>query len=248
MKMTLLEQVQDILSDMNSDNVNSIFDTVEAQQCANMIRSTYYSTITQGKWPHLSRLFRIASSGDNTKPTHMYIEDQIKEIHWVKYDVRENSTDPIKYRDIAWMEPHDFVTHVMSRDASKDNVDSVFDYNGTPLLIINDHAPSYYTTFDDQYLVFDSYNKDVDSTIQHSKTQAYGSIIPEFEMLDEFVIDLPAKAFPSFHNECKSVAFLRIKEVFDAKADDAARKGRFALAREKRRVSNGVRYPNYGRK
>jgi hypothetical protein len=39
-KMTLLEIVQDILSDMDSDEVNSINDSVESLQLAQMIKST----------------------------------------------------------------------------------------------------------------------------------------------------------------------------------------------------------------
>jgi hypothetical protein len=41
-KMTLLEIVQDVLNDMDSDEVNSISDTVEATQIANICRSVYY--------------------------------------------------------------------------------------------------------------------------------------------------------------------------------------------------------------
>ena len=41
MKFTLLEMVQEILSDMDSDEVDSIEDTVEAEQVATIVRSTY---------------------------------------------------------------------------------------------------------------------------------------------------------------------------------------------------------------
>ena len=40
-KMTVLEMVQDILNDMDSDEVNSINDTIEAQQVANTVRTVY---------------------------------------------------------------------------------------------------------------------------------------------------------------------------------------------------------------
>lgn len=248
MKKTLLEIVQDILFDMNSDQVNSIYDTIEATQVANICRSTYELLIVGQEWPHTMRLFRVASSADNEKPTHMFMEDAVARIDWVKYDTRKDVADPAKYTTIEWLEPADFLNYVMSRDPSKDNVQTVVDYNGTPLQILTDHAPTYYTSFDDTYLVFDSFNKDIDSTIQHSKTQAYGKIIPEFDMRDEFVPDFPAKHFPAYIAECKSTAFLRIKEVADAKSEQHARSVRSALYREKRRGTSGIRYPNYGRK
>lgn len=248
MKKTLLEIVQDILFDMNSDQVNSIHDTIEATQVANICRSTYEVLITGQEWPHTMRLFKLASSTDNTKPTHTFIEDKVARIDWVKYDIRENLTDPIRYRDIEWMEPQEFLAYVMQRDPSKDNVQTVIDYNGTPLLILTDAAPTYYTSFDDQYFVFDSFDMAVDDTIQHSKTQAYGKILPEFDLADSFVPDFPAKHFPSYIAECKSTAFLRIKEVADVKSEAHAKTTRSYLHREKRRGTNGIRYPNYGRK
>ena len=41
MKLTLLEMVQDILSSMDSDEVNSITDSTEALQVARIIRDSY---------------------------------------------------------------------------------------------------------------------------------------------------------------------------------------------------------------
>lgn len=248
MKKTLLEIVQDILFDMNSDQVNSIYDTTEATQVANICRSTYDLMIVGQEWPHTMRLFRVASSGDNTKPTHMFMEDTVARIDWVKYDTREAIAAPQKFKTMEWMEPMDFINYVMSRDPSRDDVQTVLDYNGTPLFVLKNKAPSYYTSFDDTYLVFDSYDSAMDSTIQHSKTQAYGKIIPEFKLEDDFIPDLPAKHVPTFQAECKSTAFLRIKEVADAKSEQHARSTRSFLHREKRRGTNGIRYPDYGRK
>ena len=45
-KMTLLEITQDIMSDMDSDNVNSINDSVEALQVAQVVKTTYYNIIS----------------------------------------------------------------------------------------------------------------------------------------------------------------------------------------------------------
>ena len=44
-KMNLLAMTQDILSDMDSDDVNSINDSVEALQVAQIIKTTYYNII-----------------------------------------------------------------------------------------------------------------------------------------------------------------------------------------------------------
>ena len=247
-KMTLLDIVQEILSDMNSDNVNSISDTIEAMQVAQIVRRTFYNLLNDRIWPHTGRLLRINSSADSTKPTHMILDENLIHMDWVKYDVRTDPTKSTDYKDMLYKEPKDFIDFVMQRDSTKDNVTTVIDYNGTPLLILNDQMPTYYTTFDDEHLVFDSWDSAVDTTLQQSKTQAFGIVEPSFDLEDTFIPEVPSKAFPYFVNEAKSTCFLKIKEVFSQKDEQNAGRQKSWLSREKRRVDGGIKYPNYGRK
>lgn len=247
-KMSLLDIVQEILSDMNSDNVNSISDTIEAMQVANIVRRTFYNLHNDRIWPHTARLLRINSSADSDKPTHMVMDENLIHMDWVKYDVRTDPTKSVNYKTIDYKSPGDFIDFVMQRDSTKDNVTTVIDYNGTPLLIVNDSMPTCYTSFDDEHLVFDSWDQTVDSILQQSKTQAYGIIEPEFLLEDNFVPDVPAKAFPYFVNEAKSTAFIKVKEVFSQKDEQNSTRQKAWLAREKHRVAGGIKFPNYGRK
>lgn len=248
-KLTLLDMVQDILSDMNSDGVNSIGDTIEAQQVANICRSTFYNCWNDRMWPHTAKLLKFDSSADGSKPTHMILADSLIRVEWVKYDSRREVGDKINYQEIHWKEPRDFIELVMNRNPDNANVETVIDYNGTPLLVLNDQNPTYYTSFDDEHLVFDSYNAAVDSILQHDKVQVYGHVEPGFEMRDDFVPDLPAKAFPYFLAECKSACFLKIKEVFSQKDEQNSKRQKDWLTYEKHRATGGhIHYPNYGRK
>ncbi len=51
MQMTLLELVQSIPSDLDSEDVNSISDTIEAEQIASVVRDTYYNIIAGRELP-----------------------------------------------------------------------------------------------------------------------------------------------------------------------------------------------------
>jgi hypothetical protein len=144
--------------------------------------------------------------------------------------------------------PEDFVCYVMDRDSSLDTVETVIDYNGTPLFVINNAAPTYWTTFDDEHLVFDSYDSAQDSILQSSKTQVFGYVEPEWQMENDFVPDMPNKAFSLLVAEAKSQAFIKLKEVFSQKDEQAATRQRGWLSREKRRSPGGTKYPDYGRK
>lgn len=245
-KQTLLDIVSEILSDMTSDPVNSISDTFESQQIAKIVKRTYFNLFDERVWPHTGQLFQLTSSGDSTRPTHMRMEDDVSSIEWVKYDIKElNKTT--QYETIRYMRPEDFIEWVMNRDPSKDNVETVIDYHGTPLFILNDCAPTYWTTFDDENIVFDSYDNEVDDTLKSSKTQVFGYVEPEWRMEDTFIPHMPSKAFGLLIAEAKSQAFLKFKEVFSQKDEQAATRQRGWLSREKRRANPGTKYPNYGR-
>lgn len=245
-KLTLLDIVEEILSDMTSDPVNSITDTFESQQVAKIVKRTYFNLFNERVWPHTGQLFQLTSSGDSTRPTHMSIKDDVSSIEWIKYDVKELNK-PTQYETIQYMRPEDFIEWVMTRDPSKSNVETVIDYHGTPLFILNDAAPSYWTTFDDEHLVFDSYDSAVDDTLKTSKTQVFGYVEPEWRMENDFVPVMPSKAFSLLVAEAKSQAFIKLKEVFSQKDEQAATRQRGWLSREKRRANAGTKYPDYGR-
>ena len=247
-KETLLGIVQEILSDMNSDNVNSISDTPEAMQVARIVKRTFLNLYNDRIWPRNGQLMSLQAMSDSSRPTHMSFADDVLEVMWVKYDTRKEESDALNFRTIEYKSPEAFIELVMARDSTRDNVETVIDVHGTPLLVLNDQAPSYYTSFDDEHLVFDAYDRSMDSTLRASKTQVFGYVEPVFEMADDFVPDIPTKAFPYFINEAKSVAMLKIKEVFSQKDEQASMRQKAWLSRRKRHTGNGVRYPHYGRK
>jgi len=72
MKRTLLDYTQSILSSLNSAEVNSIGDTTESLQVAEILRTTYYNILGRAELPEHEKLFQLTSSGDPTKPTLMF--------------------------------------------------------------------------------------------------------------------------------------------------------------------------------
>lgn len=244
-KMTLLDIVSEILSDMTSDPVNSISDTFESEQVAKIVRRVYFNLFDERVWPHTGQLFRLTPSTDSTRPTHMKIEDDVDDIQWVKYDI--SATSDRDYRDVKYLCPQDFIDFVMARDSGKAEVTTVIDYRGVPVFVINNADPTYYTSFDDEHLVFDSYDSNKGTTLMHSKTQVFGHVQPEWRMEDEFVPDMPNKAFGLLVNEAKSQSFIKLKEVFSQKDEQAATRQRSKLSRDKHRMDGATKYPDYGK-
>lgn len=246
-KKTLLEIVQDIMSDMDSDNVNSISDTDEATQVAQIVKSTYDAMIANRNWPHTKRLISLQASTDLTLPTHMTITDDIKELISIYYDKHKQGETQLKYQEVKWMEPDDFLYYTNQRNSTSSTVLTVTDTSGIQLLIYNNIAPTYYTSFNDQAIVFDSYDSAIDSTLQTSKTQARAYVIPSFSLSNTVIPDLPLEAFPSLIEEAKSKAQFKLHQMTDSKAEQESKRQSSWLSRKAWTINGGIKYPNYGR-
>lgn len=246
-KLTLIEMVQDILNDLDSDEVNHIDDTIEAQQVAQIIKTSYYEMLGHRNWPHMQKLIQLEASGSLSRPNYLILPENLQELSYFKYDKAKIDAPDMNIQDVKYKEPDEFLRYIAGRKSSADNVETIIDPSGTKLLILNDQAPSYWTSFDDTYLVADSYDREVDDTLKKSKTQAQAYLIPIWNRIDSFVPDLPAEAFPALLEEAKSTAFIPLKQMANQKAEQKSKRQQTWLSRKAWRASGGVKYENYGR-
>lgn len=249
MKMTLLDIVQDILNDLDSDPVNSIDDTVESQQIAQIVKSTYGAIIDSRNWPHTRKLIEVNPSGDFSLPVFMTLQDEVREISLVNYDkAKEGEGSRRRYDEIKYLEPDDFLRLCNNRDNTQAQYMTVTDpESNIQFTIKNDLAPSYYTSFNDKTLVFDSYDSSVDDTLQKHKIQVFAYVTPKWVHLDDAYPDLPEKSFTLLLEEAKSRCSMKIRQQPDQKAEQEAQRQRKWLARTDKRVAQGIKFPDYGR-
>ena len=249
MKLCLLDMVQDILSDMDSDEVNSIDDTVESRQVAQIVKTTYMNICSNRNWGDQKRLITVNHSGDIARPTHLQMPENFKELQYLAYNVKDSDnfgpTD--EYHRLEYRYPDEFLRIVNTRPRQNEQYQEVVDYSGVKLFIKNNAPPTYWTSFDDNYIVCDSYDSDIDSTLQASKTQCLAVLMPAWEMRDAFVPRLPVEAFSALLADAKSTAFLVLKQMANEKAESTSRKQQTWLARKNSTAKNGQRYQTYGR-
>lgn len=246
MKKTLLELTQDILLSLDADEVNSIDDTLEATQVAKIIENTYLNMASNRNWSGQKRLITFNHSGTPEKPTHLKSPEALKELHSFRYNVSKDGG--YEYRDVQYREPDDFLRISSYRKVTDPKVKLVEDFGGTPIMVLTNQPPQYWTTFDDTYIICDAYDSEVDDALKASKTQLHVTLFPIFRMVDDFVPDLPVEAFQALYNEAKSTAFLEVKQAPNQKAEQEARRQQSWLARKEWQLKGGVRYPNYGRR
>lgn len=248
MRMTLLEMTQDILSDMDSDEVNSIDDTVEAGQVAQIIRTCYFEMIGNRNWPHLRKLLQLEASNELAKPNYLILPARLKELVSIRYDVSKFASTDVDVKEIKFKDSEDFLRSISHRKSSNANITSVTDYSGINLLIANDVGPTYWTSFDDKHIVCDSYDKTVDDTLKKSKTECIAFITPTWERSNDSVPDLPIEAFPALLEEARSTAFFALKQMANSKAEQKATRQQRWLSRKAWSAEGSIRFPNYGRK
>lgn len=247
MKYTLLELTQAVLSSMDSDEINSINDSVESQQVVKVIKTVYDDIITRGDLATNKTPFNLTPSNDTTKPILMVKPDNIDVIHWIKYDCQDaDDTAPV-WNDMTYLPFMDFVDYVHSYNATEDNVDS-FAYSAegftTTFLYKTDTPPKYFTTLDDETIIFDAYDVEVDDTLQSSKTLAYGSMKTTFVESDTFVPALQPQQFSLLLNESKSLAWAELKQTVHAKAERTAIKNWQHLQRTRQQIPDGQVFDN----
>lgn len=247
MKKTLLEIVRNILSEMDSDDVNSIQDTTESLQVADIVRGCFEEMIANRNWPGQRRLTQIEHSGDINKPTHMRLPAGCKELVFLRYNRTKKPAEEYLMQDIKYKHPDEFLRLVSARNINTPHTKLVTDYGGTSLAVFDNQAPTYWTSFDDDYIVCDAYNSDIETTLQKSKTQALLYTMPIWKHTDDAIPDLPEDAFPALVEESKSTAFFVLKQMANEKAEQKANRQQRWLSRKAWRAHGGVRYQDYGR-
>lgn len=257
MRMTLLKMVQDILSTMDSDEVNSISDTTESLQVASAIEHAYIDIISRSNLPNHFDMFELNASLDFDKPTIMFLPEDCIGLNWVKYDKRQaNDTEP-NYQKVSYL-PQDVFFDYVLRYKDQNLSDTVrFQIPGLndatiDIVGLNNKAPDYYTSFNDRTIIFDSYDNAIDGTLMKTKTLCYGEFGKVFRMEDDFIPDLEPRQFSLLFNEAKASCFADMKQTVNDRAESKVKKGWITLQNQKNSIPSRPSFyettPNYGRK
>lgn len=208
MRMTWLQMVQDILNDLDSDPVDSYTDTVESRQVSQVLQTVYFNIVDSREWPHFLKTFTITQTSGST-PTHMTIPNDVASIKWIKYD---NGTN---YTLVKFLEPWRFMEILDARTSGT----TITDSNNIKYKILTNVTPTYWTTFDEQTAIFDSYNNGVESFLATTKTQCYGMKYPTLTISDGVFVDLPVELYSLLLAEAKAASFRVIKQTVNPAAE-----------------------------
>lgn len=252
-KDTLLEIVQDILSDSDGDNVNAISDTVEATQCATIIRNEFLDIVDNMDLSHHKQVRQLTATGSST-PNVMTRPEGFHDIAWIKYDKKTDASADPAFNRVYWMEPEEFINMMTSLNASDSNVGTTTLDTSVVLNHYNDRAPMYYTIlegYDD--IIFDAYDSDLETNLQTSKSMAYGVQRPTLTIADATVPDLPQDLMQLLKNRSRAMFFDLYKDGVTREVDRKQRRSEVRAQRlrhiaNQNRRRDQRRTPDYGRK
>lgn len=255
MKMTRLEMVKSIMSDMDSDEVTSITDTVESEQVSSTLTDVFNQFVVNENIPEQRKL-AILSAVSPTNVAFMKIPDDVSVVMSFRYNCIDAGGTAAIWKDIDYRAPDQFLDDLLALQTDDANVVAVTDPNSSLILHVrNDGPPRLWTSFDDLYIMVDSYDAAVDTTgIVASKSLCWTSSVPVWGTGDTDVPPLDDNLFPYLLAEAKSTCFVNLKQQANSKIEQQAKKQRIKIQHGKYRTKAGQKeslaasQPNFGRR
>ena len=248
-KLTLLQVVQKTLEALGSDEVNSISDSVEAEQIAQLAEDAYYELLNMKDWPFLNKLTELESLADASFPNYLRIPEAVVRITQVKYDWTDPAVTnaPLDIEEVHWVSPQEFLNRTQRRNTQQTNVQVITSMNGVKIPIFNDTKADIWTSFDDKFVVFDSYINTIDSTLQGNKSQIVAKCLPLFTKTDSFTPEATAHFFQTWLAEVKRTAFVYFRQEVSTVDEIKARRGLAVLRRDASRTNQSDGKVKFGR-
>lgn len=240
MRLTLLEMVQHILSAMGSDEVSNYDDTVESYQVALLIRQAFYDCAVELGLPEHESLYQLEASGDSNKPCIMFLPTTATRLDTIYYDNKVAGETNSKMVQVQWMDWEDFFRMQTALTGETTDVGQQVVTNNSQsfnVMYRKNAFPRYYTTTDENTIIFDGFDIVTDTTLTKAKSMAYGAVFPSFTMTNSAYPDLNPTQFPYLLAKAKTRAFMEIKQQQNAESAAETRKQKIVVQKRQNTVT-----------
>lgn len=247
MSRTLLYTVQRVLEKLDLDVVNSINDSQDAILVAREAEDTFYDLVNRAEWPQNQTLIQMQSVSDVNNPTALRLSEDTLDVTSLRYDISKSTDTNTNFRELQQLTNEEFIALTVNRNSSDADVVEAT-YNGVGMYIYNDKAPTYFTVFDNSYVILDSWYQTEESTVAGNKTICTGVTAPTFTMEDDFILPLDMKTFPLFLAELTSAASIALTGVVAMEEDRRRFRAISRLRRNPQTVGQRSFKNTFGRK
>lgn len=246
MQITLLEAVKEYLDAVDGFAVDSIFETDEAQRAARICRRVFFRLFsTVDNLQSNGAFVRLEGNALLSKPVYARLPFETQRVQGSRIEYKNGTA----YSPVQYLDPEDFMELTKGRSSTAEGAQVVQDYGGAEFVIWNNRQPQYYTSFDGEYVVFDSFDNTVSSTIVAAHARMYVTNEPVFNLDNNFVIPVPTHLVPVFLDNFIDEAALLMRNEALPRTAQFARVGRIKMQQDHRRVgSQGSKKTRFGRR
>lgn len=250
MKLTLLYCVQSYLRRTGGFYVDSIFETDESQDAAGIAEEVFYEMYQEyHNILSIQKERTLHGVSDPDKPNYLLIPSEIQKIDRSKIYYNISEDGGVKYHLVEYLTPNEFLEKTYSRASGATNTEIVEGFDRTKMVVENNKFPSFCTSFDGQYLTFDSYNKEFDTTLHESKTKVVSTEMPSFLIDDDFIIPVPEHLSSTYLNMFNAECYSALRQEENPRLNSKARRARIKLQQDNRNVgTSGIPKKRYGRR
>jgi hypothetical protein len=192
MKKTLLRIVQKMINAIDSESVSSIDDTEESSTCVDIANEAYEFMMAGKRWRHLREFTTLTSS--------LQLNVLLAPSGTIAIDPKN-----LYYNQklIPYVPHEEFIARTQARDETLATITKMGE-----IRVITDRDPTFWTTTDDETLVFDSVPSAIDG-LNADLCQCFLWKLPTVELSDDGdIFDLPTQAFPALQQLCEAWALL----------------------------------------
>lgn len=245
-KRTILQLVAQLGEGIESDEIESLNETVEASDIASILEQTYKEILNRRTWEFMTGKVRQLDNRlpASTELNTLLIPADVKKITCLRY--KDEVSD--KFGDLLYLTACDFVEMVQSRTVTDAAITSILNEDGVELLTFTDRKPEHWTSFDEATITFDAYdvalgtgNIGVDSVI-------IADVMPVTDFTDPTaVLNIPERMETLVFNEALSTCNYRLRQTADPRTDRIARRQNISLRRNEVITKTDNKEATYGR-
>jgi len=183
---------------------------------------------------------------DTSRPNYMLLPTDIQKIQESKIYYNTSITGGLSYKEIEYLSPLKFIERNLSSES--DTTIRVEGFDENKMVVSTNGFPSYCTSFDNKYVVFDSYHSDYDTTLQSSKSKIVASGEEVFYQEDDFIIPIPSHLSEAYLDMFLNEALTLIYQQPIGMIASRARSARIKLQQDNRTLGQSRGKKGYGRR
>ena len=249
-KKTLLQIVQKVAQKINADEVTGFDeDSVEILDIRDMCLEVLEDLSIRNDWEFLKDQLMPLEAGTNE--IELSIPANVKKVQTVRYRFTDAGVQS-GFRTLHYQCPDEFLQRLQNNRPTEPDTATVV-INGIELYPRTNRQPRYWTSFNEETIVLDSYDAAENPTgVDATDSTILATINLDFTGSDQedWVAPIPEQLFTLWEQECVAEGFVQFRQAENPRAERRSRRSYIQQIR-KEPVTNkdeGSKEVNYGRK